>query len=743
MANFRLTALALKTHPLKLADRHFCSSNSQTMESTPPRRSPFRGLLWLRCRALPGLLLLATAAAAQSPANAPASVPAGAEPAAAAPSPPRTQTLPSLPARQLREADDAYLKGAKAVERKDLAAAEESFARAHRLNPRNRDYALALAVTREQHLTDLVQSAAKARLLGDTARADALLAQARSIDPENPVVAQHFGLSITPRPEPVRPLGNAIAASLANAVELAPAAGKQTFHLRGGVQDILRSIYSSFGIRASFDPSVSGYKPIKLDLEDVTFEEATRIASEMTHTFAVPVQPHAALLASDTPDNRDRLLPQIEETVYMPGLAQEQMSEMANLARTVFDLKSVTASSSTDTIVLRGDPRMLRALNATYDGMLSGSSDVMLDVNLYEMDRARTRNLGLQLPTSVGAFSVTAEASQLVNANQSIIDEAIANGLIKLTGNTVTDLITEVGFLVASGTVNVAQYSNLLGIFGNGLSLAGLYVGSGATLNVLLNSSDVRTLDAVKLRAGDNQASTFRAGTRYPIITSTYTSGISSSLASSVSGLNINGTSVGSLLQQYLGTSSVTVPQVQFEDLGLTLKATPQIQHDGSVQIKLDMKIESLGAGSLNSIPVLNNRQLTSTVTIPAGETALMASEVSSSETREIQGLPGLGDLPGFQQAASDTSRQKSTGELLITITPHIVREEHLQIAGRALLVPHSTESGGEARFYEPPPEAPPTTPTRAPATQRTPTASPSQLPSRQPTAPTTTQTPK
>jgi type II secretory pathway component GspD/PulD (secretin) len=221
----------------------------------------------------------------------------------------------------------------------------------------------------------------------------------------------------------------------------------------------------------------------------------------------------------------------------------------------------------------------------------------------------------------------------------------------------------------------------------------------------------VRILDAVQLRSGDKQDATFRAGTRYPIITSTYSTGLSSSLASSVAGLNINGTNVGSLLSQYLGTSSVTVPQIQFEDLGLTLKATPHILHDHSVLLKLDMKIESLGAGSLNGIPVLTNRQLTSTVTVPAGETALMASEVSTSETRDVDGIPGLSELPGFQ-GTTNSSVEKDAGELLIVITPHIVRENDLHFASRALSVPRLA---GSSTSFEPPPDQPATQPTRPP----------------------------
>jgi hypothetical protein len=86
---------------------------------------------------------------------------------------------------------------------------------------------------------------------------------------------------------------------------------------------------------------------------------------------------------------------------------------------------------------------------------------------------------------------------------------------------------------------------------------------------------------------------------------------------------------------------------------------------------------------------------------------------------RSVQGLPGLSELPGFQ---STTNQNKivNTGELLITITPHVVRESGLRIASRPLLLPYnpnpstSTFVPEEAR----PPEAAPQGPQPARPTQ-------------------------
>lgn len=603
---------------------------------------------------------------------------------------------PQVSARQLREAEDAYIKGARALERKDLQEAETQFERAARANPRHRDYAIALAVTREHRLTDLVQRAAAARRLGHTDEADRLLVQAREIDPQNAVVLQHFNpdgaLAQGPAAAGEDLTGAAAraadAAMLAGPVQLIPTAGRQSFHLRGGPQEILLQVCRAFGIQTRLPEPLSSGPSLRFDLENVEWREAFRTAALLTHTFGVPLQPRELLLAKDSPENRAQYLPLMEETLYMPGTSASDMTEYANLARNVFNLRVVNAVANAGSLVLRGDEDTLAHVNATFADLVDGGSDVLLDLTLYEVDKTHINNLGAQLPSSIGVFPIAATAQNLINANQSIIQQAIANNLITLTGNAYTDALTELEFLLATGTVTSTQFSNLFGVFGHygGLPLAGTYLGSTTQLNAALTASDVRVLDMVQLRVGDKQDGQFRAGTRYPIETGIYSSSLSSSLTSAAAGLSINGTSVSSLLSQYLGSSaSVSVPQIQYEDLGLTLKATPQVLRTGEVNVKLELKIEALGSGSINTLPILNNRQLSSTITIPRGQSAMLASEVTNSEFRAITGLPFLSEIPGFQTTNKDT--EKDSTELMITVTPHIVRNKNFQVTSRRLLL--------------------------------------------------------
>lgn len=641
-----------------------------------------------------GLVLVPFAATAQT-----AATPAGAD----APVPmrsPTTRTESDLSPKLLREADDAFLKGARALDRKDFAEAEQDFARAVKLNPRNRDYAISFAVTREHRLTDLVQRAAQARKLGHSQEAEKLLLQAREIDPQNAVVLQHFSpdgtLAPAPWTTPDAAAGDTGGMVLAGPVQMTPTPGLHSFHLRTNASDLLTQVCRAYGISARIVNPPNAGAVIRFDLENVDFGQALHAAETMTHTFGVPLQPKEVLISLDTQENRAQYQPLVEETLYLPGTSAADLTEYANLARNVFNLRVVNAVSNSGSLVLRGDENTLTDVNATFADLVDGGSDVLLDLTLYEVDKSRINNIGVQLPQSIGGFPIAATAASLITQNQSLITQAVANNLITLTGNAYTDALTELEFLLASGSVSSSQFTNLLGVFGHygGLPLAGVFLGSSTTLNGSLNSSDVRLLDAVQLRIGDKQDGQFRAGTRYPIETGIYSSGVSSGISSAVAGLNINGTSVGSLLSQYLGSSSVAVPQIQYEDLGLTLKATPQVLRTGEITVKLDLKIEALGAGSINTLPVLNNRQLTSTVTIPRGKSAMLVSAVSTSELRALSGLPFLNELPGFLSTNKDV--EKDTSELVIALTPHVVRNKNFHITSRRLLLADGNKSNSQ-----------------------------------------------
>ena len=146
--------------------------------------------------------------------------------------------------------------------------------------------------------------------------------------------------------------------------------------------------------------------------------------------------------------------------------------------------------------------------------------------------------------------------------------------------------------------------------------------------------------------------------------------------------MKVNGVNVGSLLS---GLGTTITPQIQYEDLGITLKATPSVLRSGLVSMHIDLKIEALTGASANNIPVLTSRAFTSDITVPDGDSAVMLSEMSGAEVASVDGFPGVGELPGFQGTVSDLTRNHSSSELVLVITPHLVRRRSASMSSRQI----------------------------------------------------------
>jgi Flp pilus assembly secretin CpaC len=580
-----------------------------------------------------------------------------------------------------RAAEDAYLAGAHLLDHNDLTGAEIQFNKAVKLNPSNDVYAMAYAVTHQRHVTELVQESGKARLLGQNVRAETLLAEARLLDPQNNIVGQ----SADPGPLPkvfhpkIEPWIRE-GPTIAGPVTLLPNPGTKSFHLHADEQDILREVLSAYGVRATFDESVPRQN-IRVDLDDTPYQQSVPILLGMTHLFAVPLDAKSVLVAKDTPENRQRFDRQLQETIFIPGMTNDEMDELGNVVRNVFDVKQLTVDKGAGTLVIRAPQETLTYVNLTLADLIDGGSEVMIDLKLYEVDKTNQRNIGAQLPQQVGLYNVASAAQNLVNANQSIVNQAIAQGLIPAGSSNITIALA----LIASGLVQSTLLSNTIGFFGGGLTQTGVTVNQNPTFNLSLTSSDTRALNDIQIRIADRQPATFRIGQRYPITTATYSTA-SPAQTSALSNVTVNGVSAASLLNAAVG-SPITIPQIQYEDLGLTLKATPIVQRSGDIKMHLDLKIEALAGGAVNNIPILNSQQFASDVTVADGDTAVMISSLTKSESASISGYPGLADLPGFQTATADKTTTIDSSELILLVTPHVVRRRSNLSAGPRIAI--------------------------------------------------------
>lgn len=588
-------------------------------------------------------------------------------------------TLASVPVpspRQLAEAREYFRKGTHALKSKDSSKALALFAKAHLLDPTNGPYLAAYELARQQWVGAMLQTAKQDQQSGKNTAAKQQLEQALNLDPGNSFVQEHIQ-SLAVEQEPAVIESRPMPKFATGLVELAPAQIQSTFHLRGGAQDILHQVFSAYGITTLMDDSVPT-KPVQLDLDHASFRQASEAAELATGTFWVALDPTHVLVAKDTRENRKKFDRLLLETIFLPGLDKTELVNTVNVIRNVFGVRQISSHADKGTVTIRSTESTLRAINATVQQLYLDKPDVMLDVRIYQVNDSRQQDLGVSFPQQLNVFNVTSQLTSIINSNQSTITELIAAGLVNPG-----DLAGIAALLIGLGLVNGTVLNQPFALFGNGLTLSGMSFG-GTTVNASLNISDTREIDHVELRAADLQKQTVKIGERYPIVTQSYSAGTQTATSNSTLASLLAGTSATAAPST---NPLALAPTVQYEDLGLTVKALPRILQSKDVQMQLQVTLASLAGASVNGSPIINNRDFVTTIQIPDGGTALVTSAISSTESKSLSGIPGLSELPGFSWTASPVTNVTS-GRLLIVISPHIVNATHTRIASKMLLLP-------------------------------------------------------
>ncbi|MBT9329859.1 type II secretion system protein GspD [Paracidobacterium acidisoli] len=606
------------------------------------------------------------------------------QPAASATAPAKTtQAKAEKPLKISRhnrhEAEKIFRDGTQAITRNDPQTAEKDFLRAHELDPVNERYPLSAEIARQFVVTQMVEKASRARLMGHTDQARAALAEAVKLDPGNPVVMQHVNELADEAAASVTPEFKEKDNEAAPPVLLSPEPARRSFHVRTDEQSLIRQVLNAYGIQASLDPSVKS-RVVRFDLDDVVYAQAAKALSLATGTFMAPLDPVHVIVAADTKENRDKYESQAMETVYFPGLTSTELNEMGNVARNVFGAEHGQVQASLGTMTIRAPAATLDALNQTYTELLAGRSEVSVDVRIFEIDRSHEKNIGVLLPNSTTVFNIPSELNGILASNSSLVQEIISSGLANAG-----DTEAIVAALIAAGALTGTVFNNPFATFGGGLTLTGVQVNS-ASANLLLNASEVRSIDQLQLRVQDQEEATIKSGERYPIITSSYSSLSGSSLSSGLGSSLLSSLGLGG--SSTLGSSSnPIIPQVQYQDLGLTLTVKPHVEGDHDVSMNLSLKLDSLEGTTINNLPVLDNRQYQGIVSLKPGDSAMVASSISKTESLEISGIPGLSDIPGLHDATNKDDTVDTT-ELVIILTPHIVRVAHEETAGKMMMMP-------------------------------------------------------
>jgi type II secretory pathway component GspD/PulD (secretin) len=171
--------------------------------------------------------------------------------------------------------------------------------------------------------------------------------------------------------------------------------------------------------------------------------------------------------------------------------------------------------------------------------------------------------------------------------------------------------------------------------------------------------------------------------------------------------INTVGSSIGSGGLS-LPSSQVGYPGATYEDLGLKIKATPRLHDNDEVTLQLEFDIKSLSGSSINSIPILTNRQIEQTVRLREGETSVLSGLIQKNDLNSISGWPWVSTVPGIGLLTGEETPNVQLTELLILVTPRALRLPPHQ-------VPAVYAGRGEPATPPSPAPAPPPPPGAAP----------------------------
>ncbi len=171
-----------------------------------------------------------------------------------------------------------------------------------------------------------------------------------------------------------------------------------------------------------------------------------------------------------------------------------------------------------------------------------------------------------------------------------------------------------------------------------------------AILQFLESDADTKIISQPRLRGIDGEEMIYLVGDKIPIPRTTFTP-----------------IAAGGISQQ-------PVTNFTFEDVGIDVKITPKIHIEKEVTLELEIKIKSIGGTGFANIPIIATREVKNVIRLKDGETNLLAGLLKDEERKIHSGIVGLKNIPILGGLFSSTDQTVQQTDVILTITPHIIR---------------------------------------------------------------------
>jgi len=431
---------------------------------------------------------------------------------------------------------------------------------------------------------------------GRIERADAV---AREILAESP---QHPGARLlASQVAQARPLESAVG-------ELGPAFQKPvTLEFRDApLRQVFEALARSSGVNFVFDKDVRADARVTVFLRNVTMDEAMRVILGTQQLDRKLLNETSVLVFPNTAAKQREHQELITRTLYLTNADAKQVQA---LVRTIAKVRDLHIDERLNLIVVRDTPEVLRLVEKLIASVDLPEPEVMLEVEVMELAADQVDALGLQWP------------------------ETVNYGLPAL--NSLGQAVGQV-----SGQVFLNERSGFRASIANPALVATLR-GTAGNSNILANP---------KIRVRNRDKAKVHIGQKLPVFTTT---------------------------TNFTGSTSVAA-SVSYLDIGLKLDVEPTVQLDNDVVIKVGLEVSNLirqvtGPGGTTAYEI-GTRNTATVLRLADGETQVLAGLINDEDRKSATGIPGLSRLPLLGRLFGTTTDTRAKTEVVLLITPRVVR---------------------------------------------------------------------
>ncbi len=505
---------------------------------------------------------------------------------------------------------ESYKSGNRAEIGKNYEAAIRFYEQAVIENPGEGVYRLALLRAKASAALLEIQRARALQADGKKDEAAAAYRKALSYDPLNRIAAGELRYLAAPAPPEPKPEAAAEAA-YEPPVKLKVTEEKLRLKFNeASLKSIFGTLGKSAGINFLYDEQFRDL-PLTVDLTDRTFEQAVSFLCLASRNFSRVVDDRTVVIVPDQPMKRLQYELNAVRTFYLSNInAADIQNSLAMMIRTQFKAPSLIVDKTLNSITIRDTPAVVALAEKLLRSWDKARPEILVDLEIMEVSRIKLRNLGVDL-----------SAKNL--------------GLRYNDGSTLSE----------SGT----------GWF----NLKGLKLGDSANYDISLplaflqfleSDSNTKIIAQPRIRGIGGEEIKYFAGQKVPIPQATF-----SPIAAG-------------------GVSTQPIVNYNLQDIGIDIKLKPRVHTEKEVTLEIEIEISSIGGAGIADIPIINTRKIKNQLRLKDGETNLLAGLLRDEERKSVKGIAGLKNVPILGSLFSNTDTQIEQTDVILVITPYIIR---------------------------------------------------------------------